>query len=446
MSTLPSAPPTRPAAVWSAPCWNRPRPDVHARVLYELGCATLLTSPSTTIEHLQSALAMPGLDGDTRVDAVVPAVPGAPAQRPAGGRRPHGRRGGRPARPRTRPDAAAGRAATCGRASTRTRSTPRAAPRSSPSSRPPARAGTTPSARCSSCAASTLMMRGESAEEVVEFCDRALVNGRLAPGLGWTDDQVGHRTAADAGELVRLHRPPRPGREPLHGGPAHLREGRLERRPPRPGPRLPRARAPAAGPPQGRGGVPARVPAPGRVGSAADCPCTGRRPAFSSTRCSPAATSTRPGTSPSSTASRRRTRPPSSCPTPAPYAAGCCSPSATRRTASTNWRPRRRRPSPAATTTRWWHRGAATSPAPWPRRTRAAPPNSRAPSAATPNASAPTRPSARPSARRRPGERPARRLPVRPGGRLPGGVPLRVRTRQGPRAPRNRRRLSHRHP
>lgn len=31
------------------------------------------------------------------------------------------------------------------------------------------------------------MTRGENAEEVVELCDRALVNGRLAPGLGWTD-------------------------------------------------------------------------------------------------------------------------------------------------------------------------------------------------------------------------------------------------------------------
>ena len=35
------------------------------------------------------------------------------------------------------------------------------------------------------------MTRGESAEEVVELCDRALVNGRLAPGLGWTDTEWG---------------------------------------------------------------------------------------------------------------------------------------------------------------------------------------------------------------------------------------------------------------
>ena len=47
-----------------------PQPEVHARVLFELGCATLLTAPAKTIGHLQTALAMPGLDGDERVDAV----------------------------------------------------------------------------------------------------------------------------------------------------------------------------------------------------------------------------------------------------------------------------------------------------------------------------------------------------------------------------------------
>jgi tetratricopeptide (TPR) repeat protein len=35
------------------------------------------------------------------------------------------------------------------------------------------------------------MIRGENAEEVAEVCDRALVNGRLAPGLGWTDTEWG---------------------------------------------------------------------------------------------------------------------------------------------------------------------------------------------------------------------------------------------------------------
>lgn len=35
------------------------------------------------------------------------------------------------------------------------------------------------------------LMHGENAEEVVELCDRALVNGRLAPGLGWTGSEWG---------------------------------------------------------------------------------------------------------------------------------------------------------------------------------------------------------------------------------------------------------------
>ncbi|MFB7508201.1 AAA family ATPase, partial [Streptomyces broussonetiae] len=48
-----------------------PLPEVHAHVLYELGCATLLTAPAVTIEHLQHALGMSGLDGERRVDALV---------------------------------------------------------------------------------------------------------------------------------------------------------------------------------------------------------------------------------------------------------------------------------------------------------------------------------------------------------------------------------------
>ncbi|MEW2287587.1 tetratricopeptide repeat protein, partial [Streptomyces sp. NPDC047841] len=35
------------------------------------------------------------------------------------------------------------------------------------------------------------MTHGESADEVIGLCDRALVNGRLAPGLGWTDTEWG---------------------------------------------------------------------------------------------------------------------------------------------------------------------------------------------------------------------------------------------------------------
>ncbi|MFI9308608.1 ATP-binding protein [Streptomyces triculaminicus] len=46
-----------------------PPPDERAAVLYELGCSALLTSPPTTINHLRSALELPGLPKELRVDA-----------------------------------------------------------------------------------------------------------------------------------------------------------------------------------------------------------------------------------------------------------------------------------------------------------------------------------------------------------------------------------------
>ncbi|MGY4978385.1 ATP-binding protein [Streptomyces sp. 900105755] len=166
-----------------------PLPDVHARVLYELGCATLLTNPAVTIGHLQSALGMPGLSGPERVDAVfrlsqallhndqleeaVRTVEAEAARHEEG-----------PARLRLqavqfmwegiageavsarRSERLAGLAATC--------------------------TGRDNSERALLMLRGfDLLIQGESAEEVVELCDRALVNGRLAPGLGWTDTEWG---------------------------------------------------------------------------------------------------------------------------------------------------------------------------------------------------------------------------------------------------------------
>ncbi|MEV6594455.1 ATP-binding protein [Streptomyces acidicola] len=167
-----------------------PEPDIHAEVLYELGCATLLTSPATTIEYLQSALAMPGLGGDTRVDAVVrlsqalvhngqleDAVrtideeaarlgPG-PAQLRL--RAVHymweGLHPGEDHLPECSEELAV-LAATC--------------------------SGRNNSERALLILRGfDLLTRGDNAEEVVEYCDRALVGGRLAPGLGWTDTEWG---------------------------------------------------------------------------------------------------------------------------------------------------------------------------------------------------------------------------------------------------------------
>ncbi|MFK0051660.1 ATP-binding protein [Streptomyces sp. NPDC091025] len=167
-----------------------PAPDVHPHVLYELGCATLLTSPARTIDHLRTALALPGLDGTKRVDAVyrlsqalihndqveeaVRTVEAEAARQPSG-----------PARMRLQAvqfmweGIHAGDGSSAGR------------------SRKLADLAATCAGRDNAERALLIlrgfdaMTHGENAEVVVELCDRALVNGRLAPGLGWTDSEWG---------------------------------------------------------------------------------------------------------------------------------------------------------------------------------------------------------------------------------------------------------------
>ncbi|MEU6673306.1 AAA family ATPase [Streptomyces sp. NPDC046925] len=167
-----------------------PLPELHARVLYELGCATLLTSPVTTIGHLREALSTAGVDRQLRVDAVcrlsqalvhndqleeaLRVVDAEAAMLEPG-----------PHRMRlhgvhymwegihSREEDATGR-----------------------SRRLAALAGPLQGRDNSERALLILrafdaMTRGESAEEIVELCDRVLVNGRLAPGLGWTDTEWG---------------------------------------------------------------------------------------------------------------------------------------------------------------------------------------------------------------------------------------------------------------
>ncbi|TQE25001.1 ATP-binding protein [Streptomyces ipomoeae] len=167
-----------------------PEPDVRVRVLYELGCATLLTAPAKTVEYLRSALAEPGLDSAERVNAVfrlsqvllhnnqleeavhtVAAEADRTEPGPVRMRLQAARymweiiHGGEALFP-TRSQELAALAATC--------------------------EGTNNSERALLILRGfDAMARGENAEEVVEFCDRALVNGRLAPGLGWTDDEWG---------------------------------------------------------------------------------------------------------------------------------------------------------------------------------------------------------------------------------------------------------------
>lgn len=167
-----------------------PEPHLHAEVLYELACATLLTDPATTIEHLQSALAMPGLPGAIRVNAVfrlsqvfvhndqledaIRTVDEEAA-----------RLGPGPALMRLKAVHCMWEGIRSGEEHTPGRSEQLAEL----------------AARCTGRDNSEraflilrgfdLMLRGDNAEEAVEFCDRALVNGRLAPGLGWTDTEWG---------------------------------------------------------------------------------------------------------------------------------------------------------------------------------------------------------------------------------------------------------------
>ncbi|MET8975483.1 AAA family ATPase [Streptomyces sp. NPDC004539] len=167
-----------------------PVAGVHAQVLYELGCASLLTSPSQTIAHLRRALELPGLDGDDRVDAVcrlsqallhnnqldeaVRTVQTEAALHEPG-----------PARMRLTAVRFMWERLLLGEAS---------APGSS--ERLAALAATCTGRDNSERALLILRgfdatCRGENAEEIAELCDRALVNGGLAPGLGWTDTTWG---------------------------------------------------------------------------------------------------------------------------------------------------------------------------------------------------------------------------------------------------------------
>ncbi|WP_413759730.1 AAA family ATPase [Streptomyces sp. MMBL 11-3] len=165
-----------------------PLPEVHARVLYELGCATLLTSPATTISHLRQALSVHGLEEELRVDAVcrlssvlvhndqleeAVATVDAEAARLEPG----------PARMRLQAVHYMWEGIHAGEEDAPGRSR-RLAQLVKPLT------GRDNSERALLILrAFDAMTRGENAEEVAELCDRSLVNGRLAPGLGWTDTE-----------------------------------------------------------------------------------------------------------------------------------------------------------------------------------------------------------------------------------------------------------------
>ncbi|MFI7498752.1 ATP-binding protein [Streptomyces sp. NPDC049687] len=167
-----------------------PAADVHARVLYDLGRATLLTAPAKTAEHLRTALAMPGLDGDVRVDAVyrlsqalvhndqleeaVRTIEAEAALLEEG-----------PAKMRLQAAQFMWESVYAGEANSAGRTEKLAALAATCTGRDNAERALL------ILRGFDAVTRGENAEEVVEFCDRSLVNDRLAPGLGWTDQEWG---------------------------------------------------------------------------------------------------------------------------------------------------------------------------------------------------------------------------------------------------------------
>nr|WP_244375433.1 AAA family ATPase [Streptomyces ficellus] len=175
-----------------------PPPHSYAQVLYELGCASLLTSPAATVRHLRSALALPGLDGELRTDATC-RLAQALAHDDQLGEAAH---------------AVAAEAARTSDSTARTRL--RAAHFMYEAFRATEDDGPARSRRLAELAdhlpgadnaerallslrAFDAMLRGEDAEHVVDLCDRALVDGRPARGMSWTDTAWGFETPAVVG-------------------------------------------------------------------------------------------------------------------------------------------------------------------------------------------------------------------------------------------------------
>ncbi|MFB7707631.1 AAA family ATPase [Streptomyces sp. NPDC056105] len=176
-----------------------PLPDVRSELLYELGCATLLTSPAVTIGHLRQALGIrPGLDGDARVDAVcrlsqalvhnnqleeaLREIDSEAARLDPG-----------PSRLRLQAMRYMWEGIHAGEEDSPGRSRSLAALAGSLTGRD------NPERVLLVLRAFDAMTRGENAEVVIELCDRSLVNERLAPGLGWTDPEWGFELLAMLG-------------------------------------------------------------------------------------------------------------------------------------------------------------------------------------------------------------------------------------------------------
>ncbi|MFJ8647809.1 ATP-binding protein [Streptomyces sp. NPDC093546] len=175
-----------------------PPPEAYAQVLYELGCAALVTSPSAAVRYLRSALALPGLTGPRRTDATCRL-----AQALAHGDQP---------REAARSVAAEAARTPPGPARTRLEAARfmyegfQADEEDGPgrSRRLADLADHLPGAGNAERALLSLrafdaMLRGENAGHVLDLCARSLADGRPARGLGWTDTEWGCETPAVVG-------------------------------------------------------------------------------------------------------------------------------------------------------------------------------------------------------------------------------------------------------
>ncbi|MFE5941623.1 AAA family ATPase [Streptomyces sp. NPDC056480] len=175
-----------------------PGPEAYATVLYELGCASLLTAPAATVRHLRSALDLPGLDDTLRVDATYRL-----AQVLA-----HSNQLGEAARTveaeavRTPPGTGRRRL----QAAHFMYEGFQAAEDDGPGRSRRLASLTADFTGADNAERALLavrafdaMLRGEPAAEVVRLCDSALVDGAPARGLGWTDTTWGFEIPALTG-------------------------------------------------------------------------------------------------------------------------------------------------------------------------------------------------------------------------------------------------------
>ncbi|MEU2756358.1 ATP-binding protein [Streptomyces albidoflavus] len=178
----------------------REPPEHHLRALvhHELGCAALLTSPADTVRHLRIALELPGLDDTLRADAtfrLAQALAHNQQMREASLSVAFAAATTEPGPERLRLQAAhfmydAFRA-TEDDGPGRSRRLAQLAD--------PLPGETNAERALLTLRAFDGMLRGENHTVVAEFCERALADGRPAPGLGWTDTAWGFEYPCLAG-------------------------------------------------------------------------------------------------------------------------------------------------------------------------------------------------------------------------------------------------------